>query len=286
MSLVRSRTSGRRYSNRSASRSLLTRRSANRTFAKKKTEWIVPFSATCGRFCATPGSDCPNAGSIVLMTNAELISKFEDTTRIVRIEGDLWFQPTAPVQPDCPSLVNAVGSSYTMFRMGLKKQQAPQGTSGIAPGFNPLRSASTPEDLSDYGDGRWAKLWPAHTFQPRLTIGYLTNPYTCCAVVTQDSYVVPPTASGSQPTYTVPAITTSCQSCDPPEDRVTQCLVQSEFPLAHHIKVAYNRPIRLNNDNSLVLYFGWETLELCGDTVRKTQLDLQFHGQLRMLMEK
>lgn len=219
------------------------------------------------------------------MSNSELISKFEDASRIVKIEGDLFFQPTAPQQTDCPSLVNAFGESFTYFRMGLKKSQVTQAASGVPIAYNPLKSGATPEDLSDYADGKWLKLWPAHTFEPELTIGYLTNPITCC-----------PDVSGSGGSYlnalelgtgnidTHITISTECVPCG--TEAAPQCHVQVKAPRMKHYGLSVRRPIRMTGDDSLALYFGWETMELCGETARHPQLDIQFHGQIRMLIEK
>lgn len=285
MSRSLSRTSGRRSWNRSGSSKLLTARSANRKFAKRKVEWVVPFSASCGQFCATPGDVCPNGGSIVLLTNAELIGKFEDATRIVKIEGDLFFQPTLPNADDCVTLTDRIGRMATYFRMGLKKSQVTQLGGGIPQAYNPLKSGATPEDLSDYADGKWLKLWPAHLFQPRLTIGYQQNPVTCCPDVTgSGGSTINTLELGSGNIDTHMSISTECLPCG--GDQPPLCVVQATAPGYHHIRVAYNRPLRMTGDDSLALYFGWESQEFCGETARHDQVNMQFTGQIRMLIEK
>jgi len=236
-----------------------------------------------------PAESCPNGGVITLVTNGELRGEFVDALRIRRIEGVLYFKPDMLNVDDGGTSCNeAVALSLlngdVIWRMGLKKTEAPAGQSAVPSALNPLNNGAQPTDPSDYADGRWLKLWD-HLFQQEVEShsGQQNQQFTCCSV--QDGYIVPPEVSGEQLSYSVPPVV--CEPCGDPENPSVafNCNLVEHMPKWHAVRVRYGRPIVLKEDQSLMLYVGWERMEALQGSGRPSQPDLLFCGSLRMLVE-
>lgn len=263
-----------------------TRKHANRTFARKKQNWVVPFCVVCSKVCVTPLGTCPNGGNIVLLSNADLRTVYQDNCRVVRILGDLWFRPAQAVIGEPCDLTAATRD--LQFAMGLKRSTSYEVDNFIPRAVNPLDCGSNPYSGGDFGDAQFMHQWhycwsPGGKYRADFIVP------TCCSV--QDSYTVTnPDVTGSSPgatstntrDYVVPAVT--CVTCGEPNDCTTGFDVN--VMTAHHIHIDWKKPINLKEDHSLALWFGWETMKYCDDANRPEQVDLSLWGQLRMLVEK
>lgn len=260
---------------------LLTRRSANRTFAKKKTQWVTSFNTDCVVTDNAPLSDCPNGFVIPLLTNDDLRNQFEDGVRVLRIRGTLHVIPLALSGANPPDVLAQWSSAYVIARLGLKKTQIDPAT-GVATAWNPLKGDPGDfEDFQPYADGKWMKLWQ-HMFFPSggMTIGQ--QPATCCPVVTStpvDSALVAGTG-----TIIWPGINTECIPCDL-EGQPPLANFNANVHVGWNCPIDYRRPIRLTEADDLAIWGGWERLDYDG-TGRKTQPTLRVMGGIRLLLEK
>lgn len=290
----RTRTYGRK-----ATKTFETKAHAARVYKKVVRQWELALNIKCQIVHATPGSECPNGGKIVLVSNAELQgaaayganANFPDAMRIKRLEGNLYFRPdyTPPgftgVQ-DCYA-TNAANQYTSYMRMGLRKAQGPQSQAGVPDALNPLNNGATPSEVSDYVDGRWMKLWE-HVWDPAARVGgTASNDFSCCSV--QAGYTLPSwtttLGTGAWAGVQVPPIV--CEPCGDPEDPATNlaCTFEYQIPRWWHCRVRHGRPIVLKENDDLSLYFGWEKLMQVTDNVRPTQPNMEFFGGIRMLLE-
>jgi len=267
-------------------------------FARKKTQWVVGLNTECNFQVFTPFDDCPSGGNIALITNQQVRQEFEDALIVRRILGDLYFQfiPT-PDTTGCLDIVNAfAGQSY--LRVGLKKSQVTQGLSGFPIAVNPLKTGTTQDDLGDFQDGKWIKQWE-HLFSGNVQVMYQTFPHqkvwkpeifdcvtdqpTCVtseALTSGDGHTW-----GTTVNHDPIKLDGECVDCDPEGLQDKQCQFISQAPAMWHMHVDYKRPIRLNDDNCLDFWLGFETLNLSGPT-RQPQAVLVMAGGIRMLVEK
>jgi hypothetical protein len=274
-----------------------TRAHASRVYKKVTRQWWLSFNVKCQVVESTPGLDCPNGAVIYLMAPgllqgaavAALGGNFPDAVRIRRIEGNVYFKPSNSLLAvggggtDCFDAVVAQANHNVFMRMGLKKVDAPQGTSGVAPAWNPLNNGATPFELSDYTEGRWLKMWE-HVWGSRGGVTAVkANAFSCCTE--QASYTVPPTASGSNPGYIVPAAV--CVPCGDVEDPAVNNACQFEA-LSHDwwkARIHYGRPLVMKEADSLALFFGWERMQDTTDVARLDQPSMKWFGGVRMLLE-
>jgi len=276
-------------------RGLETRAHAARVYKRVTRQWQIAFNIKCSIVGAFPGAECPNGTRIIVLSQGQLQgssaaalgANLSDAVRIKRLEGHLYFSPEnsdAGTTVGCTGLVADQSNSIVYMRMGLKKQQAPQSQAGVPDALNPLDNGATPYEISDYADGRWMKMWE-HVWAPGGTMGFQALPGKdgCCSV--REEYVVPPTAEGTQVTYTVPAI--ECLRCDggePPPDE-PHCTFTAEVHRWWHCPIRYGRPIVMKESDDLSLYVGWERLIAFSGGPRQTQPAMKFFGGLRMLLE-
>lgn len=269
---------------------LETRAHANRAFKRVVRQWELSTNIKCQSVGADPGPDCPNPGVVELYRNDRLRTTAHDAVRIRRITGGLWFRPFMATpwsvdSEDCNDFVaRNLFDSDVVLRVGLKKVEAPEATSGISPGWNPLLNGATPADLSDYTDGKWMKLWD-HMFQSEMEFhsGQQNQQFTCCS--SQPSYVVPPTASGSNPGWIVPAET--CSPCGDVENPSVSfnCDTVLKHPRWWRLQLNWAKPIVLKEAESLMLYFGWERFMQDLSPARPAQPAMKFVGGIRLSLE-
>jgi len=77
----------------------------------------------------------------------------------------------------------------------------------------------------------------------------------CCGNVSSDDTIVPPIASGDQPTYTIDGVSTSCQPCTPAQEvcDVNRRSIEATQPTWHHVRVSLKKHIKLVRDQNLDL---------------------------------
>lgn len=276
---------------------LETRAHAARAFKRVTRQWELGMNVKCQIVAADELADCPNGGKIIVMSQAQLQGSagfpgnpnFPDAVRIRRISGNLYFRPTQIIAPsssdpvsDC--LGTAFFNSKTIYmRAGLRKLPGPQNQAGTPDALNPLNNGATAAEVSDYADGRWMKMWE-HVWDPASDISSgIDNNFSCCT--SQASYAVPPTASGSQAGYTVPAAV--CQPCGDVENPAVNlsCVTNIKLPRWWHMRFNYGRTIVMKEADDLGLYFGWERLMERTDVARPEQPKMEFFGGFRLLLE-
>lgn len=264
----------------------LTRRQASRTYARKQTDWVTAFNVECREICLTPGLECPNGAVIQLLTNQTLRDVYEGTLLVKRIRGELTFRPSQPTLPN-PCDITA-WTKDVVFRMGLMKNEGVQSQAFFPDGVNPLKAGLSvfPKfPAGDYSEQPWLRMWN-HTWAPTGRLKNSQIPPTCCPVVLQPGYIVPPTVVGNNIGYIVPAITTECIPCDPSPE--TPCLLSFEVDVhpAWTTSVSYARGIRLTGGESLNLWIGWERIQRCTDPEERwDQPEMNVHGGIRLLLE-
>lgn len=275
---------------------LETRAHANRAFKRVTRQWELSMNIKCQIVKADFGPDCPNGGVILLMSEQELHgsvgygpnANFPDAVRIKRIDGNLYFRPTqvfsaAPTGTNCLTQVIDLAQSTVYARFGLKKSQTTEGGAGVPQALNPLNNGATPQEISDYADARWLKMWE-HVWNPRQGLSAtLSNDFSCCS--TQAGYTVPVEASGDRIAYNVPPVV--CQPCGDVENPAVNnaCTFSSAAHGWWHMRLRYGRTIVMKESDSLNLWFGWERMLETFETTRKGQPDLEFFGGVRLLLE-
>lgn len=261
-------------------RGFLTKRSANRSYAKAKREWVTVFNSECTQFQAAPGPTCPNGGVIGLLSNADLHNRFEDAVRICAIQGFINFWPTQPGGTSCEDILANWANNLTYFRMGLRKSVVNAAT-GVADAINPLVAGSDGFGRGAFQDGKWMKLWE-HSWTPSGWVSNANAPLTCCPVVTSPGSIN--ALELGTGTITIPAIVTNCIPCDI-EAQPTICEYGANTSQPWQARISYKRPIRMTELDELALWFGWERLDPTGST-RLPQPYMRFWGGVRLLLEK
>ena len=134
----------------------ISRLSANRSFARKKLQWVTLYNKVC-EVDVHPVEDCtddePTASlTLPLLKPTPAIaggydySQLGDSVRLVKMVGRLAFL----FNPTTPTLFGGLGT----FRMGLKKTEYSFADANF-PTFNPLSGDADTD--GDYSEARW--LW-------------------------------------------------------------------------------------------------------------------------------
>lgn len=280
-------------------RGVETRAHAAKAFKRVTRQWQLSQNIACQIVKAVKGPDCPNSGKIVVFSLQELLgssawtanANFPDAVRIRRIEGNIYFRPqpitAATLGIDACFAATSQNDKTNYLRVGLRKAQGTQSTSGVPPGANPMRGGSSPSELADYTDARWLKSWE-HVFDPGGVVGATaSNNFSCCSV--QAGYTLPSwettLGTGAWAGAAVPPIV--CEPCGDPEDPATDlgCTFSFQTPRWWHCRVRYGRTIVLKENDDLGLYFGWERMEQVDSVARETQTDMEFFGGIKLLLE-
>jgi len=233
---------------------------------------------------------CSSTATFLLVDNTGLnisvvendvgsVRSYGGTVTVVRIYGDIYFRsllafPTGSDQclVNSPPTIEQYGRRYgEMWTWGLRKFNitdsafinSPVGPS-LAIDFADLNSGW------DWTEEKW--LWQRRNFwaptlersQVKIVPG---APIGVCSNTHRAGYVVPATASGSQPTYNVPAETTDCGVQTIGED----CFdiyrgLQVREPPWHHIRVNIRKHITLRGDERLDLQCGVRHPAMPGST--------------------
>lgn len=213
------------------------------------------------------GSGPPNVGSATV--------GLVDDVRIVRLIGDIWIRDVINYEgylDNCtaagnqPSLQDYVENYALLLRLGIHRAYASQsGLDGADPAFD----ESNPAVLFDWTESRW--LWLRQVYwEPtprfgttRMRGGSILGP--CSNVHGGADNIVPPEASGSQPTYDIDTrVSTDCTFPTAPNEG---CLSKSDYaeaqppPLFHFrfsLGIRQKRGLRLRDDEQLNLQIGWK----------------------------
>lgn len=265
-------------------------RAAARKELRKQAQWVSVFDTGCsGPAFLDPAEVCPNGG-VLQLVSPEQLQSHDDEMRILRIRANLRIGWNIPNNGrDCFQQQGFIQTSLIQARMGLKRAEYegdPATASGLA--FNPLDSRPDtryPNEFDgDFADARWMRLWDYSWF-PTPTITSSAAPPTCCAVTVQDSYVVPPTVTGSNPGYIVPGLNTQCITCDVSDEPII-CGTSITYPSAFSTwSFDWKKAIQLKDNQTLGLFMGWSLLSNGVNFVPADQPQLIIVGDIKMLVE-
>lgn len=185
-----------------------------RNVAKKRRQWISVYNnmGGCLYQCVKwPDGNCQNNFTVELLSNDSVQQLFGDNTAIVGMSGSILWQPYYPAPNECDDgslaiWMDSVIESMVHLRAGLFKTPT---SAGLPDGMELV-----PSNSFDWAETRWLREWN-HVWTPMPHhFTKATHPQNSflgiCPDVLRDSYTVPPTSSGSQPTYNVPELNTTC----------------------------------------------------------------------------
>lgn len=263
---------GSRFRKRSSPRKISVKR-LPRSVARKRSDWVWLYNDTgafdpttsqgctirCiefgADFCETPSTRLP------IMPEGAVAALYDDDITIAKMIGFVNLRPKWNQLTACDAdgwTQQLAGQTYPIyFKAGLYKQELTVGQAGIPPFVNPNIG-------DDWTDVSVLKRWQ-HIWQPRsrhsLTYRQQDDYIGVCSNTTQATYAVPPTVTGSQVTYNVPAVSTSCTGVTV-NDEEESCIlshITSEVDQPAWYRMSLNRrtPIRLHENDSLDIFMNW-----------------------------
>lgn len=179
-----------------------------RRIQTKKYDSVALFNAmeSCTISCHRPDPlvpACNQRFTIDLVDELSLATYFNDNTRIVKFTGSILFRPWY-IRPNIcdvelyASWYGIVRDQMVMMRIGLDKSE----TSVAAPtGTNP-----NPASTFDWVENNWIREWN-HTWAPPIEYSGFESLHPSSILNTEpewDSYIVPASSAGNQPSYGVP----------------------------------------------------------------------------------
>lgn len=269
------------------------RRFVRRRFslAHKKFDWVTLFDTLstgagaqgCGWQVTTPcgftTGDCgvPSPGppvvsgccntitTVELMSQATLQSFYQDRVTIVRLNGDLYYTELVNLAVGAQRCLQSTGGAtflddeqyalrYALqVDWGIRKDHASDDPSNV--------DVVSPGDIFDRTESYWYmrrnRLWIPRRTWTRTSL-LQGSPIGICSNTSQAGYVVPAEASGSQPTYNVPAESTTCTEVDMPVDEACGTGWRSfthPVPPLMHWRIRSKRHIVMRRDDRLHLQF-------------------------------
>lgn len=243
-----------------------------KTVARKRTDWVSLYNDTgafdgvsqgCTLRCIEfGGSFCEEPSTrIAIMPAGAIQALYDDDVTIAAMRGFINMKPRWTSPNGCDTngwaLRMAAEQWPIYFKAGLYKQELTDEQGGIPPFVNP----NVAQDWTDVSALRkWNHIWQpkgrtTQTWQqPNKLIG-------TCSQVERASYLTPATASGSQPSFTVPAIDTDCVSvtvgigegaCN-----IEQLHFERDEPMWYRMSLNRSKPIRLHENDSLDIFCNW-----------------------------
>lgn len=220
----------------------------------------IPSDVTCG--C------CVMEVQFNLINNGTLESFFQDSVTLVRIYGDIWYRALVafPSFGERCTLQGAVLAAYNeiyaesymeqwhwSMRKHLRTQSADETTALEAAG--PVYDYDWTESSPPWLWQR-VKLWEPRNHRSNFSMAN-DSPIGICANTSQAGYTVPAEASGGQPSYNVPAESTSCTvvqanagegGCGPIYDNLA-----TQEPPWHHMRMSFRKHVKMVRDQDLNL---------------------------------
>lgn len=238
-----------------------------RSIARVRKQWVSIFNPleSCTTICSE-FLGCGTTTYLHLLDNDELQSIFGDTCKVAALDARVWFKPVIPYPIDLTvagannSLAEFFNDRTIFLRAGLKKfQTSVADPDGITQGM---------KESFDWAEGQWMRTW-RRIWNPSVNFGIetipsgATYPFNMCSNTERALYIVPPTASGSQPTYNVPAITTTCTQIANTSALayVQQTTRQIRQPAWKSISLSRTRLIALKENEELTFVFSWGQLD-------------------------
>lgn len=214
-----------------------------------------------------PCACCVTEVQFNLIDNGILESFFQDSVTLVRIYGDIWYRALVafPSFNERCTLDGSVLSAYNeiykesyaeqwhwSMRKHLRTQSADETT--------PLEAAGPVYDY-DWTESSPPWLWQRfkmwHPRKMRYNLEMSSDsPLGICSNTSQAATIVPPEASGSQPTYTIPAESTTCQILTPGGSEACGQRFDgfsSPEPPWHHLRFSFRKHVKMVRDQDLNL---------------------------------
>lgn len=241
-----------------------------KSVAKKRRQWVTIWNEmeNCQYNCLAWDSESCNFGwQIALLDPPSLGELFEfEPVTVVRQVGSIMLRPWRarpnPCDPDSWGQYQNWLRNHIHFRAGMVKQRTST--------FEPSGTIYDPSNSSDWSEAPWKRNWE-HQWTPRVT-NYGTqfqNSSTVigvCSNTTRSSYLTPATASGDQPSFTVPAIATSCTPVLLPEGcGALPFQAASEFPF-YRLSLNSRRRIFMSESDRLDIWASMSVITADGDT--------------------
>jgi len=238
--------------------------------------WLhAPWSPVTLNVDGDQEEQCFSSWSFDVLDATRLTDNYGDDVKIVKMVGNFWVRPVFEAEdacaPDNLAEMQANWSDYFVrCRGGLFKTRTVSG----APDTDPVRAH--PLFGRDWSDAGFLKTFERnwHSAPPQSTSttygqGQIMGPI---GNVTRSLYNTPPTATGNQSTFNVPAIETACAECFVPGEGCHDGPSYTRYigPQWKRIDISSRKIIRMREDDSLVWMVDWARFKpgspLCGDT--------------------
>jgi len=253
--------------------------------ARVRRTWVTALLPTVCDFLEFALQPCGelHTGSaqtrFVLLPNSQLESQFSDRARVVRIVGDLIFQPTwdATVAGDCTGDFLAGLTGYGQAFMGLRKYE--KNAAGFALTVDPLGNTT------DYSEAQWLRTWQ-HFWVPRADVQFAASHTTksCAIGICADTHTTgAPDNILTDGTGTID-IETDCTVYGPVECTATQdpaCVETVGFPSVWHQRFDMKKRIPLREDQELAL----EAEFMWPNAATLVNPRIQVFGGIKLLLE-
>lgn len=215
---------------------------------------------------------CAKVTTMRLLNQTTLQDYFQDRVTVVSLYGDVWCRSFVPLRTgaqlcssatELPSLEQFYARFSENWNVAIRKMNQTQQelvTSADPADFTPIKDFATPLYDYDWTEARW--LYQRNRFwapKPKRTEEWLTmgSQMGCCPDVHGGATnVVPPIASGSQPTYDINTnVSTSCNPCLATTESCPSLIRHFEVdePPWHHFRIRVRRHISLRADEMLDL---------------------------------
>lgn len=218
-----------------------------------------PPDLTCG--C------CVTETQFNLFNSDTVQSFYQDNVTMVRMYGDIWYRALVafPFGTErCTIGGNALNQYDELYKEAYAEQwswsmRKHLRTQDQLTETSPLDAASP---IYNYDWTESSPPWLWQRMQYWTPKGIRTSMqmsgdsfYGVCSNTAQAGYTVPAEASGSQPTYNVPAESTTCQSISAALEACPQLFngVQTNEPPWHHLRIRFRKHVKITRDEDLNL---------------------------------
>lgn len=253
-----------------------------KSIARVRSEWVTVYNATSsdqepgGTGCRIiPGiwapvtiagvEQCFSTFSFSVLTAQQLSDIYQDDVKIVQMVGDFWLKPVFNTINACDpdqvqDLTSKISNHYIRARGGLFKQRVVStdlNVEGVVP--HPLNG----RDWSDAGFLKmWERNWVARPQELQQQVWPYNALYGVCPDVNRAQYAVPPAVTGTQPTYQVPAIQTTCNPATiGGEDCYTGSVTLNYHPPGwKKVSISSRKTIHMREDDNLTWFVDWASL--------------------------
>jgi len=262
-----------------------------KSIARVRTDWVTIYNVTdtfdsagC-QYLVAPwvpanidgrGVQCFSTFVLGVISAQALSDLYGDDVKIVAMRGDFWLKPVWPTADACDAEAMQQweqnhANYFVRARGGLFKQRVVSSNANVDGAVvHPLYG----QDWSDAGLLQtFEKNWPAPPARVYSTTWNDGQTMGVCANVHQAGVTVPPTSDGDQPTYNIPALSTTCGTYGPSEGECFDGPTNVEYvaPGWKRASISRRRDVHLHEDDSIAWFIDWTNLwpsdDACGFAV-------------------